>query len=225
MLVLFYRQDLLARLPPDFMGGRFAPAFTQAQLRKLSGPRTVLEGHPVLIVGDSLVRAWPWPADMLCSPGFNAPMLRDQLAQELGSHTYRLIVLWPGTAHISRMSSVDSYVTAVADMVALAQTQAEQVIVISPMPYDEAQARVVGILWAAMDTPVSLDTVAVVGEVVAALRARVPDLYVHDLGILQADVMERQEIDLYYQDGVHLSRRGFARLRQDLARAGVDVAP
>ena len=120
---------------------------------------------------------------------------------------------------------MDRYVTAGADLVALADTRAEQVIVISPMPYDEAQARVVGILWAAMDTPVSLDTVAVVGEVVAALRARVPDLYVHDLGLLQADVMERQEIDLYYQDGVHLSRRGFARLRQDLARAGVDVAP
>lgn len=217
----------------DAMVARYSTLQVRAPYRL---DQVSLTGRPTLIVGDSMLWNWPWPADRLIFFSKSAPELAAELRDRIADRQYEQVVLWPGTAHFRTGFSIESYVTAVADMVDLAHEHADQVFVIGPMPYDvqwqETQRKELASLrpdqqsgqklarFSWLDDGGSRDVAA---RAVAALADRLPGVPVVNAGAFRRGMQDRGILLSHSADGVHLNDAGYALFARELEQAGVQL--
>lgn len=98
-------------------------------------PRVIdLQGRDTLVVGDSMVLAWPWPADRIALAGKATPTIRAQFGHAVQGRSYSRIVLWPGTAHFVAGNDTATYLEDVQGMIDLARSHSRSVVVVGPFP-------------------------------------------------------------------------------------------
>lgn len=227
--VLFQRDAFPAWARPELWAlDRVVVAQQQAEARDPDAwNRTVLDasltGQPTLVVGDSLVHGWIWPADRVQLPGHSARRIAQCLNDILGDRQYDRIILWPGTCELAWGGGVEAYVAGVVRAVRIARRHTDRVVVIGPMPYSEEQLAI----WLRQDINkrfryrLKPTTVHHVAQAVAALRDRLPGTVIVDAGRVREAALRRGLIEQWYEDGVHLRYAGFEALGAELARAGI----
>jgi len=163
--------------------------------------REDLVGHPILVVGDSMVALWPFEADVISTPaGYPLP-LRDHLEQVLGDRHYDMIVMWVGTAALAHQRPwhpVDP-----ADMVAGLRALA-----------DTAKRYT--------DRPVLITPMEVPGLQYYGITERLlewKDVEVFD----SRGIRVAGGTSMYLKDNFHLSKSGFAELSRQMAKHGIEV--
>ena len=164
--------------------------------------RVELSGHDTLLVGDSAVYLWPWPADRLGLWGQPTELIRAAFLRTVTGRRYAQILLWPGTAHFWAGEPVEQYVADVAVMVAHAQTQSDRVVLITPLPTPEHPT-----------TP---------ADGAARVRAQWPDLHIIDLFAWYAEAHATGNWATWSDDGYHLTAAGYTQLQSVLVAGGVE---
>lgn len=96
-----------------------------------------LQGRKTLVVGDSMVLAWPWEADRISLAAQATPTIRARFAQEIGRRYYDQIVLWPGTAHFLSRGDGADYERDLRAMIEIARAHGTALAVIGPFPVRE----------------------------------------------------------------------------------------
>lgn len=183
-----------------------------------------LGGYPILLVGDSLPVAAPWPADRLCYPAMDVPAIAEYVAAALTNRRYEQIIIWAGTAHFSRGQGLRRYAQGMTRLIRLAEAHASSVIVIGPMPHGPADvARFRDCVPNAADFQMVEDTRAATARAVGELRRRLPHVPVFDMGTVRAAANTPQAYAWFFADGIHLTDAGFALLRQMLAADNTPV--
>ncbi len=188
--------------------------------------RVAITGHSCLVVGDSQAIKWPWCADVLGFAGGNAMQIFRRMRVELEHRQpqYAQIVVMVGTAHFQGGANVRTYVDGVAKMVALGRESGAEVFVVTPMPYDERQIeRFLAAHPHIQGKGMRRDTLAHTTEAAAALRLRLPDVVMFDLGQFHAMLTGSGRREALYVDGLHLTPEGWSLLADELAAAGIQV--
>lgn len=181
-----------------------AHLFHGRQFRDAVTPSHVMfTGNRTLVVGDSMVNRWYWPADKISLWGYPTQFIREEFELGIGQRTYDLIVLWPGTAHFNGGDSVEEYCADVSAMIDRAVAQSRSVVLIAPLPKAGVQEAAKG---------------------VAVIRERYPDLRVIDLTAWRDAAVASGRWDAWSEDELHMNAEGLAQLAAALAQAGL-VAP
>lgn len=175
-------------------------------------------GHPLLVIGDSMVLGWPWTADVVCVPAGGYGELAEAFEQRTRPYHYEQIVLWVGTApFILGKSGVRSYTKELQRMLALVQERGDAVFVIGPMPISHGEGQ-----WWYAGAAVS-DTRELVSTAMARLAKRLPQVTALNVAPWRQTVVENGALDQMTVDRFHLTREGFLSLESHIRGLGVEL--
>ncbi len=177
----------------------------RAQRIRLARRTAATAPHDTLLVGDSVIKTCPWPADRLGHPAYTTEALLEALRRFLPGRTYGCIVLWTGTWEMMRGMPVEAYVEHATAMFTLAQAHANRVVLIAPMP-------------AATPHTASAEqraNVAAVASAVTQLRARLPDGVLVDMTDFRAAAERPGRPDELFLDNLHINSTGYELLAAD----------
>lgn len=184
------------------------------------GGRVEFSGRSVLCFGDSMTRAADaGVTDVVSLHGADAAQLREQFSLLVGDRRYDTILLWPGTSHLRRMGSVDSYVEHTLALIADAQAHSNQVIILGPMPYGHV-TDVPLLTYAYERLPRRIDWAAY--RLRKSLRgSQYANVFFYDARAVRRAAILDDEYGQYFADSVHLREAGFARVLEQIdARLG-----
>lgn len=168
------------------------------------GLRASVQGRKAhtLVVGDSVVKSYPWPADKLSHPGATSQDLSAILRGFLPGHEYERIILWPGTWDMMQRIPVETCVANAVEMARIAQQHAETVVLITPMPAGVPGAT-------AAEHRANVEAAAAAADL---LRERLPDVLLVDAGEFRALALRERRMKDWFLDNLHVNHRGFAAL-------------
>lgn len=147
-----------------------------------------LRGRSTLVVGDSMVLAWPWVADRISLPGSPTPEIRAEMERHIQGRRYEQIVLWIGTAHFEANESPETYAADLRALVRLAGAHASDVILIGPFLR-------------------SSEHYAVVADAVADVRSTTPaNVPIIELLDTHRRLVASGTLIAHAPDGLHLTR-------------------
>lgn len=173
-------------------------------------------GHPRLVVGDSMVRNYAGPHDLLMGAGWCAEELLPQLEQLLtdNNRQYESIVLWVGSAlskaHCGK--EAEPYTAATREMIRVAEAHAKRVIVLSPNPAVHVTR-----------SGNVIDTTGLCRTATRDLEAVLVSLHSNACYVNVLEFRERAMLGgmaaAYYLDGFHLSDAGMRAMMDEIERA------
>lgn len=205
VVALFGRPYLPSALKPEQRAFAAAAARVRTSalaLRQAPDAPPRAPASETLIVGDSVIKSCPWPAERLGSPGMTSTALLSELCKFLqaeGGRHYARIVLWPGTWDMMQGMSVDQYVANAVAMLDVAQAHADTVVLLSPMPAGSRRSV----------TSQNRRNVLNNASALAKLRVVLPGNLMLDMGAFRANAENTHHMRELFLDNLHISQLGY----------------